>query len=193
MLKWISQSSAWTSCCSFFARLRIIVPSKTWDGVRVGKTWVVVVWLGACDLLFAGVTLGRCSGFWGSDVMPCTKLSQNFSTSYTWDVMTPHKVLRFFEQVWIFYNLKHIPHRLKSQGLRMKRARARVRPADPTWWRLVLPSRRVSSRVFLNPLALFPLADMFLCLICIRVPILQLSWNSPWKIQNIQNSGKLLV
>ena len=75
----------------------------------------------------------RCSGFWGSDVTPCTKLSQNFTTSYTWDVMTPHKVLRFFELVWIFYNLKHIPHRLKSQGSRMKRARARVFSCTRPW------------------------------------------------------------
>jgi len=62
-------------------------------------------------------------------------------------------------------------HQTLEQGV----ADARLRSADPTKWWLVLPSRRVSSRVFLNPLTLFPVADTFLCLICIRVLILQVS------------------
>ena len=59
MLKWISQSSAWISCCSFFARLRVIGPSMTWAGVGVGETWVGVAWLGACDILLGGVVISQ--------------------------------------------------------------------------------------------------------------------------------------
>jgi len=54
-------------------------------------------------------------------------------------------------------------------------AGARVGSAGPTWLPLAPPSRRVSSRMFLNPLATFPVEDMFPCFFCTRVPLFQLS------------------
>jgi len=48
MLKWISQSSAWTSCCSFFARLRVIGPLMTWAGAGIVGVEVGTELEGAC-------------------------------------------------------------------------------------------------------------------------------------------------
>jgi len=70
MLKWISQSSAWTSYCSFFARVRVISPSMTWAGVGVGKTWVGVAWLEACDILLGGVVISDGVGWPHTTAVP---------------------------------------------------------------------------------------------------------------------------
>ena len=60
MLIELSQSSAFTSCCSFLARLRVIAPSMAWAGADVVGVEVGVELEGACLV-----------GMSSSVVLPC--------------------------------------------------------------------------------------------------------------------------